>query len=115
MTHFYPVVNGLFQDDSAPIQRTQRVTEWFDEYENDVNRIRWPSEHFRKCLYEHISFLLNIYYFPKTRKPLMGLGSVSPLTNSYEKRRVCGMRNEHSVPGFEGGQHDLFDEENLLE
>ena len=39
MKHFYPDGSGLFQDDNAPIQRARGVTEWFDEYENDVHHM----------------------------------------------------------------------------
>ena len=39
MKHFYPDGSGLFQDDNAPIHRARGVTEWFDEYENDVNHM----------------------------------------------------------------------------
>ena len=39
--HFYPSGSGLFQH--APIHRAQGVTECFDEYENNVNHMRWPS------------------------------------------------------------------------
>ena len=42
MKHFYPDGTGLFQD--VPIHRAPEVTEWFDEYENDVNHILWPSK-----------------------------------------------------------------------
>lgn len=34
MKHFYPDGSGLFQEVSAPIHRTRRVTDWFEEYEN---------------------------------------------------------------------------------
>ncbi len=34
MKHFYP----------APIHRVRGVTEWLDEYENDVNHMLWPSQ-----------------------------------------------------------------------
>ena len=44
MRHFYPDESGLFQDDNAPIQRARGVTEWFDEYENDVNHTLRPSQ-----------------------------------------------------------------------
>ena len=44
MKHFYPDGSGLFQDDNAPIHRARGVTEWFDEYENDVNHMLWPSQ-----------------------------------------------------------------------
>lgn len=44
MKYFYPDGRGLFQDDSVPIHRAQGVTEWFYEYENDVNHILWPSQ-----------------------------------------------------------------------
>ena len=40
MKHFYPDGSGLFQDDNASIvHRARGVTEWFDEYENDVNHM----------------------------------------------------------------------------
>ncbi len=44
MKHFYPDGSALFQDDNAPIHRARGVTEWFDEYENDVNHMLWPSQ-----------------------------------------------------------------------
>ncbi len=44
MKHFYPDGSGLFQDDNAPIHRARGLTEWFDEYENDVNHILWPLQ-----------------------------------------------------------------------
>ena len=44
MKHFCPDVSGLFQDDNAPIHRARGVTEWFDEYENDVNHMLWPLQ-----------------------------------------------------------------------
>ncbi len=44
MKHFYPDGSGLFQDDNAPVHRARGVTEWFDEYENDVNHMLWPSQ-----------------------------------------------------------------------
>ena len=44
MRHFYPDVSGLFQDDNTPIHRVQGVTEWFDEYENNMNHMLWPSQ-----------------------------------------------------------------------
>lgn len=42
--HLYPDGSGLFQDDRTSIHRAQGVTEWIDEYENDVNHIRWHSK-----------------------------------------------------------------------
>ena len=44
MKHFYPDGSGLFQDANDPIHRERGVTEWFDEYENDVNHMLWPSQ-----------------------------------------------------------------------
>ncbi len=44
MKHFYPDGSGLFQDDNARIHRARGVTEWFDESENDVNHMLWPSQ-----------------------------------------------------------------------
>merc|ERR1719419_1878272 len=37
MKHLYPDGSGLFQGDNAPIHRARGVTEWFEEYEDDVN------------------------------------------------------------------------------
>lgn len=34
----------FFQDDNAPIHRTQGVTEWFKEYENNVSDMLWPLQ-----------------------------------------------------------------------
>ena len=31
-------------DDNVPIHRAHMVTEWFDEHENDVNHMPWPSQ-----------------------------------------------------------------------
>jgi hypothetical protein len=31
-------------DDNAPIHRAQVVTEWFDEYENNVKHLSWLSQ-----------------------------------------------------------------------
>lgn len=39
MKHVYPGGSGLFQEDNAPAQREQGVTEWFDERENDINQV----------------------------------------------------------------------------
>uniref|UniRef100_A0A3B4YAJ7 Tc1-like transposase DDE domain-containing protein n=1 Tax=Seriola lalandi dorsalis TaxID=1841481 RepID=A0A3B4YAJ7_SERLL len=37
--------NGLFQEnDDDAIRRARGVTEWFDEYENNVNHMLWPPE-----------------------------------------------------------------------
>lgn len=44
MRHFYPDGSGLFQDDNAPLHRSQEVTQWFNENENDVNHMLWPSQ-----------------------------------------------------------------------
>ena len=44
MKHFYPDGSGLFQDDNTLIHRVRGVTEWFDEYENYVNHMPWPSQ-----------------------------------------------------------------------
>ena len=44
MKHFYPEGSGFFQDGDAPIHRARGVTEWFDEYENDVNHMLRPSQ-----------------------------------------------------------------------
>ncbi len=44
MKHFYLDGSGLFQDDNTPIHRARGVTEWFDEYENDVNHMLWSSQ-----------------------------------------------------------------------
>lgn len=44
MKLFYPDESGLFQDDSAHIHRLRRVTEGFDEYENDANHMLWSSQ-----------------------------------------------------------------------
>lgn len=44
MKHFYPDCNRLIQDDNASIRRAQRVTEWFDECENYMTRMLWPSQ-----------------------------------------------------------------------
>ncbi len=43
MKHFCPDGSGLFQDDSAPIHRARGLTECFDEDEDDVNQMLWPS------------------------------------------------------------------------
>jgi len=43
MKHFYPDGSGL-QDDNAPIHRARGVTEWFDEFKNNVNHMLWPSQ-----------------------------------------------------------------------
>lgn len=37
-------MSGLLQDDRAPIHRALCVTEWFDEYKNDVNYMLWISQ-----------------------------------------------------------------------
>lgn len=37
----------LFQDDSAPIYRTQGINEWFDEDENVVNHMFWSTQSLR--------------------------------------------------------------------
>ena len=37
MKHFYPDGSALFQDDNAPMQIVQGVTEWFNE--NEVNQM----------------------------------------------------------------------------
>lgn len=39
MKNFYTDGSNLFQDD-----RAQGLTEWFDEYENYLNHILWPSQ-----------------------------------------------------------------------
>ena len=44
MKPFHPDGSGLFQDDNAPIHRARGVTEWFEEYENQVNHILRPSQ-----------------------------------------------------------------------
>ena len=31
-------------NDKAPIHRARVVTEWFDEHENNVNHMPWPSQ-----------------------------------------------------------------------
>lgn len=35
MKPFYPSGNALFEDDSSPVLRTRRLTEWFDVYDDD--------------------------------------------------------------------------------
>lgn len=35
---------GLFQDNPTPMQRALELTEWFDENENYVNHVLWPSQ-----------------------------------------------------------------------
>uniref|UniRef100_A0A3B4TXD6 Uncharacterized protein n=1 Tax=Seriola dumerili TaxID=41447 RepID=A0A3B4TXD6_SERDU len=35
--HLYPMTKHFYPDESG-------VTEWFDEYENNVNHMLWPSE-----------------------------------------------------------------------
>ena len=37
--HFYADRGGLLKDENAPIHRARGVTEWFDEYDNDVNHV----------------------------------------------------------------------------
>lgn len=43
MKQFYPDGSSHFQDDNAPIHRARGVSEWFDEFEKDVNHMLWPS------------------------------------------------------------------------
>ena len=42
MNHLYHNGGHLFKDDNTPIHRAQGVTEWFDEYENDMGPVLWP-------------------------------------------------------------------------
>lgn len=45
MKTLYPDGSVLFQDDNAPHPcRAWGVTEWFDEYENDICHMLWPSQ-----------------------------------------------------------------------
>lgn len=43
MKHFSSDGSCLFHDDKAPIHRAPGVTEWFDDYENDVGHKLCPS------------------------------------------------------------------------
>lgn len=40
----HPGVCDLFRDDNGPIPRAEWYTEWFDEYENDVNHTELSSQ-----------------------------------------------------------------------
>lgn len=42
MKHSSSTRSGLFQD--PPIHRARGIIECFDEYENDVNYMLWPSD-----------------------------------------------------------------------
>ncbi len=44
MKYFYPDGSGLFQGDHTCIHSARGLTEWFDEYKNDVNHMLWPSQ-----------------------------------------------------------------------
>lgn len=50
--------SGVLQDGSAPIHTAQGLTEWFEEYGNDVNHMLWLSglktvEHLRETVDRH--------------------------------------------------------------
>lgn len=65
MKHFY--LDGSALSDSASIHRAHGVTEWFDEYENYVNHMPWPSQpHRASSLRWHLGFLvLQVLFSPK--------------------------------------------------
>ena len=44
MKHFYPDGSSLFQHDNAPIHTARGITEWCDDYENDVDHMPWCSQ-----------------------------------------------------------------------
>lgn len=44
LKQFYPSGSGLFPHDSTSIHRPQEVTEWYDEDEDDLNHMLWPSQ-----------------------------------------------------------------------
>lgn len=41
--YFYSDASGFFHDNPAPIHRARDLTESFDEVENEVNHMPWPS------------------------------------------------------------------------
>lgn len=46
---------GVFLNDKAPIHRAWWVTEWFDEYENDMNHMLWTLSSPDLKSVEHVS------------------------------------------------------------
>ena len=42
MQHFFLAEKGVFQG-NAPVHRAQVVTRWFEEYEDEVTHLTWPS------------------------------------------------------------------------
>lgn len=43
MRHFYSEETGLFDENNASVHRAWWLNERFNEYENDVNPMQWPS------------------------------------------------------------------------
>lgn len=43
MKSSFPEGYGIFQDDNAPIHAAGFVQSWFDEHEDEVQPLHWPT------------------------------------------------------------------------
>lgn len=59
MKHFYPDETGLFEENNASVHRARRLSESFNEYENDVKAFTVISSRSNRAPLENLWNILD--------------------------------------------------------